>query len=147
MTTLHLGVADVPYASKSRKTTGDVAEILEGRYGIMQAFWARHGQDYVDGLVMDSMQAMEASLSGKSMKADTRSVLSQMQHDFRTFISSREAESAVRGVGPMRFPVPTLAALRGVSHRYKHPYAKGHGRRPSFRDTGLYEASFRAWID
>ena len=147
MTTLHLGVTDVPYASKSRKTTGDVAEILEGRYGIMQAFWARHGQDYIDGLVMGSMQAMEASLSGKSMKADTRSVLSQMQHDFRTFISSREAESAVRGVGPMKFPVPTLAALAGVSHRYKHPYAKGHGRRPSFRDTGLYEASMRAWID
>lgn len=147
MTTLHLGVVDVPYASKSRKTTGDVAGYLEKKYGIIRAFWARHGQDYIDGLVMGSVQAMEESLSGRIARTDTRSVLSKMQHDFRRFISSKEVESAVRDVGPMRFPVPTLAALHGVSHRFKNPYAKGHPRRPSFRDTGLYEASFRAWMD
>lgn len=141
MTTLHLGVVDVPYASKSRKTTGDVAEILEAKYGIMGKFWTTHGQDYIDDLVMGSVQALEASLNGQPVSVDRRSVLSRMQYDFRRFISSREVERVgIRGV-------PTQAALHGVSHRRKHAYSRGNPRRPSFRDTGLYEASFRAWMD
>jgi hypothetical protein len=39
-----------------------------------------------------------------------------------------------------------LAALHGVSHRFKHPYAR-RARRPSFIDTGLYQNSFAAWVD
>lgn len=148
MTTLHLGVVDVPYQTgKNGKTTGEVADILETRYGIMQAFWRSHGQEYVDDLVMGSVEAMEAALTGRAQRVDVRTTLSKMQGDFRKFISSREIERAARDIGPLRFPVPTQAALRGVSHRRRHPYAKGNPRRPSFRDTGLYMASFRAWID
>lgn len=140
MTTLHLGVVDVSYGGRKPKTTGDVAEILEGKYSIMQRFWNRHGQDYIDDLVMGSVQAMEAAMTGRSARSDVRTTLSKMQHGFRDFISSREAERVgIRGV-------PTAAALRGVSHRRAHPYAKHNPRRPSFRDTGLYMASFRAWI-
>lgn len=144
---LHLGVVDVPYqVGRNGKTTGDVADILEGRYGIMQAFWREKGSDYIDELVMGSVQAMEAAATGRPQRLDVRSVLSRMQGDFRRFISSREVERAVHGVGPLRFPVPTQAALKGVSHRRAHPYAKRNPRRPSFRDTGLYMASFRAWV-
>lgn len=147
MKTLHLGVVDVSYQTgRNAMSTGDVAEILEGRYGIMQAFWNRHGKDYIDDLVMGSVQAMEASITGQPARSDPRTVLGKMRHGFQQFISSKEAESAVRDVGPMRFPVPTKAALRGVNHRLKHPYSKRNSRRPSFRDTGLYMASFRAWI-
>lgn len=142
MTTLHLGVIDVPYQrGRNAKTTGDVAEILEKKYHVMAAFWKRHGRDYIDDLVMGSVQAMENAITGRSQRLDTRSVLSEMGHGFRQFISTREVESAgIKGV-------PTQAALRGVSHRRRHPYAKRNARRPSFRDTGLYMASFRAWMD
>jgi hypothetical protein len=148
MTTLHLGVTVVPYQiGRNRQDTGGVADILEARYGIMQAFWNKHGQEYIDGLVMGSVEAMEAQLTGRSVRVDRRTVLSKMQGDFRRFISQREVENAVRDVGPLRFPVPTQAAIKGISHRRAHPYAKRNPRRPSFRDTGLYEASFRAWVD
>jgi len=40
--------------------------------------------------------------------------------------------------------VPTRAALMGVNSRLKKRRGK---RRPSFRDTGLYQASFMAWVD
>lgn len=143
---LHLGVMDIPYqVGRKGSTTGKVADILEGRYGIMQAFWNTHGDKYLNSLVIGSVQAMEAAVTGRPQRVSAKTTLSKMQGDFRRFISSREVEKAVRAVGPMRFPVPTLAALKGVSHRKKHPYAKGP-RRPSFRDTGLYMASFRAWI-
>lgn len=141
MTTLHLGVADVPYQiGRNGKTTGDVAEILEAKYHVMERFWNRHGPDFVDGLVAGQVQAMEAAITGRPVTVDTRSVLSEMQHEFRRFISTREVERVgIKGV-------PTQAALKGVSHRRKHPYAGRNPRRPSFRDSGLYMASFRAWI-
>ena len=140
MTTLHLGVVDVSYGGKKPKTTGDVAEILEEKYHVMAKFWQVHGDDYIDDLVMGSVQALEASMTGRAVRTDVRTTLSKMQHGFRTFISSREVER----VGITK--VPTQAALRGVNHRRAHPYAKRNPRRPSFRDTGLYMASFRAWM-
>lgn len=143
MTILHLGVVDVPYqVGKNAKTTGDVADILERKYKIMTKFWQAHGQDYIDALVQGSVQAMEQTITGRRpARSDVRTTLSQMQHGFRQFISTREVERVgIKGV-------PTQAALRGVSHRRRHPYARSNPRRPSFRDTGQYMASFRAWID
>lgn len=141
MNTLHLGVTVVPY-QRGRKgiDTGEVAEILEERYGIMTAFWKAKRSAYLDWLVAASVEALEARLEGRAVRSDPRTVLGQLQADFRRFISQREVERVgLKGV-------PTKAALRGVNHRFKHPYAKGNARRPSFRDTGLYEASFRAWL-
>ena len=63
---------------------------------------------------------------------------SQIENRFKQFLSLREVEKlGIPGV-------PTKAALAGVSHRFK---GKKGGRRPSFIDTGLYQASFKAWID
>ena len=141
MTTLHLGVIDVPYqVGRNGKTTGDVAEILEAKYHLMEKFWNRHGPDFVDGLVAGQVQSMEAAIDGRPVRVDTRSVLSDLQHEFRRFISSQEAERVgIKGA-------PTKAAIKGISHRRRHPYARSNPRRPSFRDTGLYMASMRAWI-
>jgi hypothetical protein len=61
-------------------------------------------------------------------------------HDLKVFLSSQEAEKVgIPGT-------PTQAALRGVNHRRRHPYRRSNPRRPSFIDSGLYEASMRAWI-
>ena len=37
---LHLGVIDMPYVEQAGQTTGDVAESLERRYGVMGHFYA-----------------------------------------------------------------------------------------------------------
>jgi len=87
------------------------------------------------------LRAVELVMMGRRGADPYARAMSDLQHRFRRFISSREVERVgIPGV-------PTQAALRGVNHRLKHPYRKSNPRRPSFRDTGLYEASFRAWID
>jgi len=141
--TLHLGVLVQPYRSRTAKagalTTADVAEFLESKYDLMGTFYRVH-QDVVMGAVARSMEgALESLLMGR--RVDTWGSATQViQSEFRRFISSRQAES----VGIPN--TPTYAALMGFSHRRKHPYARGP-RRPSFRDTGLYMASFRSWVD
>jgi hypothetical protein len=65
---------------------------------------------------------------------------SAIKTEFNKFIDSK----AMDGVQP---GVPTAAALAGVNHRLKHPYAKGNPVRPSFKDTGLFEQSMRSWIE
>lgn len=142
--TLHLGVIDQPYRSSSKKvgamTTGAVADILESRYEIMQTF-ARVHWPTIENAIEGSLQgALETLLMGRKFDPWGRG-MQAIQTKFRRFISSGEAErSGIPGT-------PTKAALRGVNHRRAHPYAKGNGRRPSFRDTGLYSASFVSWID
>lgn len=141
--TLHLGVLVQPYRAEgkgvSSLTTGDVAEILEEEYSVMGAFFQAHREEIIGAVSRSVEGALESMMMGR--RVDTWGSATQLiQREFRRFISSREAEQ----VGIPN--VPTLAAIRGVNHRLKHPYAKRNPRRPSFRDTGLYMASFRAWV-
>lgn len=142
--TLHLGVLVQPYRAAGKNggalTTGDVAEFLEAKYGVMGAFW-RVKRDIITGAIAKSLEgATESLLMGH--RVDPWGYATQLiQREFREFISSKEAERVgIPGT-------PTKAALRGVNHRLKRPYRKRNPRRPSFRDTGLYMNSARAWID
>lgn len=137
--TLHLGVLVQPYRNNGL-TTADVAHFLETKYGVMGAFYRVH-QDVIMGAVAKSMEgAIESLVMGR--RVNPWGYATQLiQREFRIFISSMEAERV--GIDG----TPTLAAWRGVNHRLKHPYAKSNPRRPSFRDTGLYMASQRAWMD
>lgn len=150
MITLHLGVIVQPYRAQSRRssamTTGDVAEILEAKYGVMNAFAKVHGADIAGALEVSLGGAMEtmsgnATVSGYRRASDPWGSATQaIQQQFRDFINSREAENVgIPGT-------PTWAALLGVNHRLKHPYRKSNPRRPSFRDTGMYVNSFRSWM-
>lgn len=141
--TLHLGVLIQPYAYGGKKapvTTGDVAGWLENRYHIMGVF-AKVNEKLIADYVVNSMQGSLETLLMAGRIVDPWGAATQaIQTRFRYFISSRQVE----GLG---IPgVPTFAALQGHSHRFKHPYRK-RARRPSFRDTGLYMDSFRAWVD
>lgn len=174
LTIIHLGVVDVAYsaapaisvkaqsnkttlrrrkskkpqpapktsASGSFKTTGDVADILEAKYHVMEIFFELH-ENFIIGELKTSMEgalqnlALGAPPGSISLTAEAQS---SIENDFRMFLGLREMD----GLG---YPgVPTQAALDGVSHRFLHPYAK-RASRPSFIDTGLYQASFRAWVD
>ena len=164
---LHLGVADFPYVEdttsgaepvrKGKKrggsrwrrsdliggdvsTTGDVAQILEDKYAVMSTFVLLHEPEIADALANGLAGTLESIIQGapppENPYAGGEEAITQM---FRTFLDSREIESTgIPGV-------PTEAALRGVSHRFKHPFAK-RASRPSFIDTGTYQTSMRAWI-
>jgi hypothetical protein len=149
--TLHLGVVVLPYRSTGNLartlgvkkinalTTGDVAEILEAKYGIFAAFYRSHEDDIAKDIENSLQGAMESLLMHKAVDP-WGAAMQSIQQRWRDFISTSEAERiGIPGT-------PTKAALMGVSHRYKHPYAK-HPRRPSFRDTGTYMNSGRFWID
>lgn len=142
MPTLHLGVIDIPYAGKSGITTGDVADILEARYHILELYYEIAGAEIIAQVLETSAaEAMESMAMGSnvgiSLTADAEERLGAA---FRVFLAQDELSGLVPGV-------PTAASNKGVSHRLKHPYAKDNPERPSFIDTGLYSASMRAWID
>lgn len=148
MTTLHLGVIDQPYADGA--TTGDVAEILEDKYHVMEVFFESRINDVTDALEKSIQGALDALDMGAPVENidPFGSATADIEAAFRHFLDSKEIESlGIPGV-------PTQAALDGVSHRFKNPrYKKTKGGkkvkrapRPSFIDTGLYEASMKAWF-
>ena len=146
---LNLGVVDQPYrANGSRKpstrilgiTTGQVAKILEDRYGIMEAYYERHGREIAKSFSNSLSGGIESLLAGHRVDPFGKA-MQEIRQGFRDFIMKQEIESmGLRGV-------QTKAALKGINHRLRHPYRKSNPRRPSFVDTGLYVASFRAWME
>ena len=141
MTTLHLGVIDLPYANAGSATTGDVAEILEAKYHVMEIFWQLHGQEVADAICNSMVGAFESRVlhgapAGLDFYGTAMGVAKQL---FSRFLESKEMDA-------LGYPgVPTKAALTGVSHRFKKK--RGAPGRPSFVDTGLFESSFRAWME
>lgn len=142
---LHLGVLDVPYGepgSNSAIRTGEVAEILEAHYGVMSHFITAYEDKICAALEESVGDAIDDLIGGAPTGLKPFAAAeSRIASDFRQFLATQEAERVgMEGV-------PTQAALMGVNHRKKHPYAKSNPRRPSFIDTGLYSASFRAWFE
>jgi hypothetical protein len=141
MPTLHLGVTDVPY-NRGGKTTGDIALILEARYALMQSFVEMHAP-VINHVVENSLQgAIETMLMGGPSGAATAGLAtatSEIEDLFKDALTMQSYDFKLPGV-------PTNAAQRGVNHRFKRAYAM-HDPRPSFIDTGLYQSSFRAWVD
>ena len=172
MTVLHLGIIDVPYSSGSydkapkkiakvrygtakrgdvkaeragsaTKTTGDVAEILESKYHIMEFFFEDVGSELIgDALANSVAGAIENLFAGAPAATINPSAeaMSEIEAAFKLFLSQQEMDGQQPGV-------PTKAAQMGVNHRFLHPYAKSNPSRPSFIDTGLYSANFKSWID
>lgn len=170
MTTIHLGVVDIPYSDSSyaaprkkqrlgaarrgksdaphngapgTKTTGEVAEILESKYHIMEVFFEDVGVDLISKALANSVdEALDAISQGAPVGQlrPTAGAEAEIETAFRLFLSQQEMDSlGIPGV-------PTKAAQDGVRHRLKDPYSN-HSPRPSFIDTGLYEANFKVWID
>jgi hypothetical protein len=162
MPVLHLGVVDIPYvqyepqraqakrAKGSKKapkqktaagtqTTGDVAEWLENKYHVMEVFFQLHEKDIAETFENALAGALENIALGAPNTVDAlASATSNVEDLFKKFLSLKEMDAlGVAGV-------PTQASLDGVNHRLK----SGKGpTRPSFIDTGLYEASFACWVE
>jgi len=158
MTKLVLGVIDLPYADagsykelrtkkpkhkqEGNKTTGDVAEILEDKYHVMEVFYESHVEQIGDYIVSGMEAALEAVMMGAPAgQIDAHGqATGNIDRMFKEFLANKEMES-------MGIPgVPTLAAQEGHSKRFKQPYKKRKPR-PSFIDTGLYQASFKSDVE
>jgi hypothetical protein len=158
MTTLVLGVHDIAYGaqfssggsrrSKSRaqaaygkgKTTGDIAQILEARYGIMRTFYEMNKTDIASALEKSMVGSVINIVNGQPgpIKADAQA-MSDIEMAFKQSLSMRAYDGVIKGV-------PTKASLGGVSSRFKQPGARRPAR-PSFINTGLYQSSFTAWTE
>lgn len=140
MTTLHLGVTELPYAHGG-KSTGDVAKILEDKYHIFEHFWQLHQDKIVAELGDAVVGAFESVVMGAPPPADPHAAaMTEVQQMFNVFLDQREMDA-------LGYPgIPTAASLAGVNHRLKRPYRKRNKSRPSFVDTGLLENSMRAWV-
>lgn len=162
MPRLHLGVIDIAYSdpdASGARTTGDVAEILESKYHVMQLFADSHADELAD-LVADAIAGqLESARSGMIPRIPEIDV-QKLDAAFRDFLDSNEIQRLL--------PVRIAAADEGVSHRFKNAKnrtigasdvvkrgggqglslvaKKPRGPRPAFIDTGLYQASFRSWI-
>ena len=138
---LHLGVLVVPYTyGKSHRTTGDVATILEARYGVVRTFVTLTQAPLREIFAKEAAKAVTATLTGKpETREPMQGALDAVARSFRKFILARGMDGT-KGV-------PTLAAQHGVNHRLRHPYAKRNPERQSFFDTGLYIGSFKVWFD
>lgn len=141
MSVLHLGVLDLPHpgGGKAELTTGDLAEILESKYGLYSVFLDANLEKIADQLADSLGDAIDNVLAGAPVPENPFAAAEQeVVNDFVTFLDTSEIEKiGVRGT-------PTEAALKGVNHRLK--LNKG-GRRPSFIDTGNLRASTAAWVD
>ena len=140
MRTLHLGVTDLPYAFRVEgETTGEVAEILEARYEVMQTFFDRNEAKIAGALEASLAGALDTLLAGGPPAQNVLGAAeSSIEELFKDFLTNREIEQ------PARDGIPTMAAVMGVNHRLKR---KSGPRRPSFIDTGLYQASFKVWME
>ena len=139
--TLHLGVMDVPYAKGT--STGGVAEILEQKYGIMEYFAYVKGDEIAKELEKDLVDFIDDSLSGRAINSEPFS--GSCGHIERLFKRAL-TEQFMDGSNFSGRPVPTMASLLGISHRFKGKKNR-RGVRPSFVDTGTYRQSFKAWIE
>lgn len=125
------------------ETTGDVATILEDKYHIMQIFAESFAENEIQKAFDHSaVGALENIMMGApydkvSLTAEAEG---EIEGAFKHFLSLQLMDGLAEGV-------PTGASLKGVNHRLKKPYAKSNGPRPSFIDTGQYQASFKAWTD
>ena len=139
MTTLHLGVVDVAYSNADgAKTTGEVAQYLEDEYHVMRVFLETNEGKIGDWLAQSMAGEIENMMAGKpagKLAINTEKI----DERFRDFLASREWKQA---------SMQTIAAAEaGLTHRKKKITAKGRSARAEFIDTGLYQASFRSWID
>lgn len=138
--TLNMGVLDIPYTdTNSKTTTGEVAEILEKKYRVMEGFYELNAQEISDNIAVSLNNALESvALGANPLNINPfAEATSKIETRFKQFLEREELAKLGRS------GVPTLAAMKGYSSRLK----KRRGSpRPSFIDTGLYEQTFKAWI-
>lgn len=133
---LNLGVdpENMPYADDG-KTVGDVAEILEDKFGVMGIFAGLHGKDIAENLADSLAGELENIAAGKRVPADPLlSAYPKIEATFRRYIEKEE-----HGIHLKKHDT------RPAGTRKKRQYRKVEAKHTAFVDTGAYKASFKVW--
>lgn len=135
-----LGVHNVAYTDPEHPgltTTGEVAERLEQDYDVMAVFVERHRKEMMADVGKRLAQTVNALFRGRPVMRKGIQ-LSRTEVEFRQYLSQDEWQTHTGRV--------IQAARLGRSSRFKKAGAK-RPPRPAFIDTGLYQRSFRAWLE
>lgn len=137
-----LGVVDASYEGEEGKTTGEVAQILEDKYHPMFIFYLEN-EGKIGEMIANSMaRQIERKAAGHGVEAKPFFAAEEkIAEAFRDFLDA----DIISGILPMTQQI--TAAQMGVSHRKKHPYSSKNKARPALIDTGLYQQSFKAWVE
>ena len=144
MTQIHFGVVDVAYPQlRSKKgrfrkgkitSTGTIADILEAKYGIMEAFAEIRHVDISKAIAPAMEKYFQSVANGE--KPNLRlfeQASNRVRVVFKQFLLEKEMDGLVDGV-------PTKASLTGKGRRSGRPGA-------SFVDSGLYSDHMRIWAE
>jgi len=116
--------------------SAEVAKELEEKYALVDTFYLSVADELSDALEEVFGEAIETTMMSKPpKKIPTDQITKKIEEEFRTYLDHEE------------HGIKTTAAQRGVSHLLPQPYSRKNPPRQSFIDTGLYRASFRAWIE
>lgn len=145
MTILHLGVLDVPYKATDEhslpETTGQVASKLEYQYSVMRVFFNTYEKEISELVLFEMKTALENMALGSEMKMPLQINTSKLDTLFNRYLANDEWQKITGKT--------ILAAKLGHSKRFKDRFneKKLRGPRPAFIDSGLYQASFKSWVD
>jgi hypothetical protein len=124
-------------------TAEDVAKILESKYQVLDTFEEVYGPR-IQAIVLGQFSQVAGDVitgarrGGVDLGNMLKPATKEIEKLFRTFLDNEEMNGRVPGV-------PTKAALAGVRSGRGSKTKQGVPR-PSFIDTGIYRASFRAWV-
>lgn len=149
---LKLGVIEVP--EPGNLSSYDLGKILEEKYTLFSTYVEVHEKDIEHELSEAVVGALETYMAtGHIPKQPFDSAGQELSLGLKRFIYKEELAGKVAGV-------PTQAALEGLSTRtvrgtvptkvrkgQKFKRVKTGVRRPSFIDTGIFEASTKVWIE
>lgn len=131
---ISLGVVEVPYA-EGGKNTGEVAEILESKFGIMQKFADQNIEQIADFVVDGVLGAIESRFAGAPESFDVfAGAMANIEDRFQEFIDRKE-----HGIHTKSEDQPLSGA------RKKRQYRRVSAKTP-FVDSGLYRNNFKAWV-
>lgn len=142
MLKLNLGVVDVGYTGESgAASTGDVAQILEDRYHIMRVFYEANEEFISEAIANDMSGSIESMLQGAPASSfNLATAMSKIEARFREWLDSGELQRML----PQHLAVSSDTLSR--SSRRKSGQMPEGQQRQAFIDTGLFQASFRAWL-
>lgn len=140
MATLHLGVVDVAYTDgDGTTTTGDVAGYLEDRFHIMRFFLEDNEKFIEDTLVNEVAGAIESIAQGKRVpRLDLTPATGKIEARFREFLDAGELQRLL--------PKSQKVSDATLKTSTRKKSGKVDKPRQAFIDSGLYQASFRAWF-
>jgi len=132
---LNLGVIDIPYRNAEGTSTGDVAEILEDKYQVMQRFFDMYDKDIVKDIEDGIAGAIENAFAGQKNPNLFAGSMSKTEKRFRNYLDKEE-----HGIQLKKHKAPKAGARKKMQYKkVEHTTA--------FVSSGLFRLNFKAWIE